>query len=64
MEGGNDKPPEAAPSTQAANLTDAFGNYATGLPAVREDKGLYSKLQLSALRIALATWLSQQSDDE
>ena len=42
---GSDKPPEAEPSTQAANLTDAFCNYAAGLTAVREDEGLYSKLR-------------------
>ncbi|PWI64626.1 hypothetical protein PCL_09483 [Purpureocillium lilacinum] len=61
---GSDKPPEAKPSTQAANLTDAFCNYAAGLAAVREDKGLYSKLQSSAFRTALATWLSEQCGGE
>ena len=61
---GSDKPPEAEPSTQAANLTDAFCNYAAGLTAVREDEGLYSKLQSSAFRTALATWLSEQCGEE
>ena len=61
---GSDKPPEAEPSTQAANLTDAFCNYAAGLTAVREDEGLYSKLQSSAFRTALPTWLSEQCGEE
>ncbi|KAK4076535.1 hypothetical protein Purlil1_12626 [Purpureocillium lilacinum] len=60
----DDKSPEAAPSTQAANLTDAFCNYAAGLTAVREDEGLYGKLQSSAFRAALATWLSEQCGEE
>ncbi|KAJ6439190.1 hypothetical protein O9K51_08602 [Purpureocillium lavendulum] len=64
MEGSDDKPPEAAPSTQAANLTDAFCNYAAGLTAVQEDEGLYSKLQSSAFRTALATWLPEQCGEE
>ena len=42
---GSDKPPEAEPSTQAANVTDAVCNYAAGQTAEREDEGLYSKLR-------------------
>ena len=38
VEGSDDKPPEAEPSTQAAKLADAFCNYPAGLPVVREDK--------------------------
>ena len=63
MESSHDKPPEAEPSTQAANLTDTFCNYAAGLTAVREDKRLHSQLQSSAFRTALATWLSKQCDE-
>ncbi|PWI64538.1 hypothetical protein PCL_09551 [Purpureocillium lilacinum] len=51
MEGSDDKPPEAEPSTQAANFTDAFCNYAAGLPAS------------SAFQTAFATWLSKQCDE-
>ncbi|KAK4072794.1 hypothetical protein Purlil1_13272 [Purpureocillium lilacinum] len=64
VEGGNDKPPEAEPPTQAATLTDMLCNYATGLPMVREDKGLHSRLQSLAFRTALATWLLEQCDEE
>ncbi|KAL3954478.1 hypothetical protein ACCO45_010041 [Purpureocillium lilacinum] len=45
VEGGNDKPPEAEPSTQAASLTDALCNYDAGLSAVREK--LHGKPQSS-----------------
>ncbi|PWI65252.1 hypothetical protein PCL_07302 [Purpureocillium lilacinum] len=62
-EGGNDKPPEAALSTQAANVADAFCNCAAGLVAVREDKRLHSKLQSSAFRTALLPLLLRQCDE-
>lgn len=64
VEGSSDKPPELEPSTQAASLTDAFCNYAAGLPMVRDDPKLRRKLQSSEFRTALATWLSKQCDEE
>lgn len=62
VEGSDNKPPEAATSTQAASLTDMLCNYATGLPAVRENKRLRSVLQSSAFRTAFAMLLSKQYD--
>ena len=59
---GSDKPPEAEPSTQAANLTDALCSYDAGLSAVREK--LHSKLQSSVFRSAFAAWLSEQCGGE
>ncbi|KAJ6436772.1 Maltose permease MAL31 [Purpureocillium lavendulum] len=59
---GSDKAPEAEPSTQAADLTDALCNYDSGLSAVREK--LHSKLQSSVFRSAFAAWLSEQCGGE
>ncbi|KJZ70998.1 hypothetical protein HIM_09609 [Hirsutella minnesotensis 3608] len=63
VEGSGGEPPGSEPSTQAASLTDAFCNYAAGLPMVFEDEKLRHRLQTSAFRTALAMWLSEQCDD-
>jgi len=53
--GSDEKPPEAAPSTQATDLTDAFCGYAAIL--VPKDERLHSKLQSSAFRTDLLALL-------
>lgn len=47
--GSSDKPPELEPSTQAARLSDAFSDYAVGLPMVVEGENLRRKLRTTGL---------------
>ncbi|KAJ6436872.1 reverse transcriptase domain protein [Purpureocillium lavendulum] len=63
-EGMVDEASGSEPSTLAANLTDAFCNYATRLPVVSANEQLRRKLETSTFRIALATWFSEQCAEE
>lgn len=52
------------PSALATNLTDAFCNYAIGLPVVSKNRGVRRKIRSSTFRAALAAFFSQQCDDD
>jgi hypothetical protein len=63
-EAGRDEEPGSERSKQAVNLTDAFCNYARGIPGFSENAILCRKLESLAFRNALAKWFSEQCHEE
>ena len=60
----DDEEQSLGPSALATNLTDAFCNYAIGLPVVSKNRGVRRKIRSSTFRAALAAFFSQQCDDD